>query len=216
MTVNEMSQKGFSIVKKGYSADEVDSFKRQAVQALEAAQSEKAELLKKMEVLAMKIEEYRQDESSIQEALLGAQKLGKRVLEEAKSQAVTLNQASQESANEMMTLAKTESEKLIADSKAVAQELLQKAKDESQKMVTEAQQNVDTIIRNTKYDIDKEHATLVRTQKEVSAFKAEVLELYRKHIDLIKELPEADDTISSDEAKELDKAMYQQQVATEE
>lgn len=214
MTINDIRQKQFEVAKKGYAAEEVDSFKRDIAQYVESIHNEKADLMKKMEILATKIEEYRQDESSIQDALLGAQKLGKKVLEEAKTQAVALTQNAQEKADQAMTLAKTESEKLINDSKAVAQELLLKAKSESQRMIGEAQQNVDTVIRNTKYDIDKEQATLIRMQKEVSSFKAEILELYRKHIDLIKDLPEleaVEQAHKSDEARALDKRIYEQQ-----
>lgn len=214
MTINDIRQKQFEVAKKGYAAEEVDSFKREIAQYVESIHNEKADLMKKMEILATKIEEYRQDESSIQDALLGAQKLGKKVLEEAKAQAAALTQNAQEKADQAMMLAKTESEKLINDSKAVAQELLLKAKSESQRMIGEAQQNVDTVIRNTKYDIDKEQATLIRMQKEVSSFKAEILELYRKHIDLIKDLPELEaeeQAHKNDEARALDKRIYEQQ-----
>lgn len=214
MTINDIRQKQFEISKKGYSTEAVDAFKREVAQHIESLHGEKTDLMKKMEILATKIEEYRQDESSIQDALLGAQKLGKRVLEDAKAQASVLTGNAQEKSDQMMTLAKTESEKLIGDSKAVAQELLLKAKTESQRMISEAQQNVDSTIRNTKYDIDKEQANLIRMQKEVSSFKAEVLELYRKHIALIKDLPELEaqeQVHKNDEARELDKRIYAQQ-----
>ncbi len=218
MTINELKTKQFGVVKKGYSPEEVDRFKREVIAQLESVQAEKNELMQKMEVLVNKIEEYRNDEDSIREALLGAQKLGKQVSDDAKKQAEELVSGAQQQADETMSLAKAESEQLIGDSKAVAQELLLKAKSESKRMLSEAQQGVDTIIRNSKYDIDKEQAHLIRLQRKVSSFKAEVLELYRNHIDLIKDLPEveAQEESSHEEAKVIEKRIYEQKPTTEE
>ena len=211
MTVNELRGKQFTVGKRGYSPEEVDSFLREICAYVDSLYNEKADLLKKMEILANKIEEYRQDESSIQEALLGAQKLGRKVVSDAKEKAASLEKASQEKADQMVSLAQTESEKLINDSKQVSQELLIKAKNESQRMISEAQEKADAVYRNTRYDIEKEQAKLVRLQKEVASFKSQMLEMYRQHIDLIKELPEEDHKEESTrEVRTLNKKIYEQ------
>lgn len=211
MTINDIKEKQFDTSKRGYDPEEVDSFLREISTYIQSMQNEKSDLLKKMEILAAKVEDYRKDEESIQEALLGAQKLGKSVLNSAKEKAAAITKESEEKSEQMVAMARAESEKLLNDARAVAQELLVKAKAESKRLVAEAQQNVDTVIRNTKYDIEKEQHNLVRVQREVSAFKSGLLDLYRKHIDLIKNLPEVENEESNTrEVRELNKKIYEQ------
>ncbi len=74
----------------GYRQDDVDEFLEQVAMQFKALQSENAELERKMEVLATKIEEYREDEDSLRSAILGAQKLGDSLIREAKAKAETI------------------------------------------------------------------------------------------------------------------------------
>ena len=213
MTINEIRGKQFTVGKRGYSPEEVDAFLREICTYVESLHNEKSDLLKKMEILANKIEEYRQDEGSIQDALLGAQKLGRQVVSDAKNKAAELERTSREKADQMVALAQTESEKLIKDSKQVSQELLIKAKNESQRMISEAQEKADAVYRNTRYDIEKEQAKLIRLQKETASFKTRLLDMYRQHIDLIKELPEEENDSKEENSREvrtLNKKIYEQ------
>lgn len=211
MNINDIKTKQFETVKRGYSPEEVDVFLREIVAFIDKLANEKTELLKKMEILATKIEEYKNDEESIQEALLGAQKLGKSVLNRAQEKADELNRESKEKYDHMISVAKEESDKLLSDAKSVAQDLLVKAKTESTRMVAEAQQQVETIIKTSKYEIEKERNNHIRVQKEVSNFKTQLLDMYRSHIDLIKNLPELEENEERDlKAKELDADIYEQ------
>jgi len=211
MTVNEIKGKQFTVGKRGYTPEEVDSFLREVGAYVESLHNEKADLLRKMEILANKIDEYRQDEGSIQDALLGAQKLGRQVVADAKEKAAALEQSSQEKADQMVSIAKKEAEQLIVDSKQVSQDLLIKAKNESQRMISDAQEKADAVYRNTRYDIEKEQAKLVRLQKEVGSFKTMLLDMYRQHIDLIKELPEEEHQEESNrEVRTLNQKIYEQ------
>lgn len=211
MNINDIKSKQFDIVKRGYNPEEVDVFLREIARFIDKMSDEKTELLKKMEILANKVEEYKQDEESIQEALLGAQKLGKSVLSRAQEKASELERESQEKSDHMLSVAKEESDKLLSDAKSVAQDLLVKAKTESTRMVAEAQQQVETIIKTSKYEIEKEKNNLIRVQKEVSTFKTSLLDLYRSHIDLIKNLPEIEEDEEKDrKARDLDSDIYEQ------
>lgn len=211
MNINEIKSKQFETVKRGYNPEEVDVFLGEVVRFVDKLADEKTELLKKMEILANKVEEYKKDEESIQEALLGAQKLGKSVLNRAQEKADELNRESQEKYDHLISVAKEEADKLLTDAKSVAQDLLVKAKTESTRMVAEAQQQVETIIKTSKYEIEKERNNLIRVQKEVSSFKTSLLDLYRSHIDLIKNLPEIEeDEEKMQKAKALDADIYEQ------
>lgn len=77
-----------------YSADEVDDFVDGCVELVEwlmkekrALEQEKASMAGKMELLANKLVEYRQNEESISEALLSAQQAGRTIIREANQKA---------------------------------------------------------------------------------------------------------------------------------
>ncbi len=84
MNAKEISAKRFDKSAFGYKADEVDSFLNEIAAEVNELTSQNTELQKKLEILATKLEEYRQDENSMKEALLGAQKLGNTIVREAK------------------------------------------------------------------------------------------------------------------------------------
>lgn len=71
----------------GYKAEPVEEYLEELANYVAQLLEEKKDLEKKMEVLADKLEEYRQDEESMRNALLGAQKLGDGVIRESKTKA---------------------------------------------------------------------------------------------------------------------------------
>lgn len=88
MTGREIKEKKFDKAAMfGYKAEEVDLYLAELAQAVDNMNKEKAVLEKKIEILAGKIEEYRKDEDSMKEALLGAQRLGNTVVAEAQEKA---------------------------------------------------------------------------------------------------------------------------------
>lgn len=60
----------------GYKTEEVEDYLREVAQYVDSVNKEKAVLEKKIQILADRINEYRKDEESMKEALLGAQRLG--------------------------------------------------------------------------------------------------------------------------------------------
>lgn len=90
ITAEDIIGKRFDKAMGGYRQDEVDSFLKQIAGTYQEALEEKGELEGKLEILAEKIEQYREDEDSLKTALIGAQKLGDSVLREAKAQAETI------------------------------------------------------------------------------------------------------------------------------
>ncbi len=161
MNSREIKEKRFEKAAMfGYRAEEVEVYLTELAQAFDRLQNEKAVLEKKIVILAGKIEEYRKDEDSMKEALLGAQRLGNTVVAEAQAKA----------------------DKILAEAQERADEMLRDAEKTASKSVTSIQ-----------LQIEKEQQTLQKMQKEVSAFKAKLLSLYKSHLDLITTLPEVED-----------------------
>lgn len=87
LTVTDIKEKKFEKSAFGYKVDDVENFLNEVIDLVCQLESEKAEAEKKLVVLATKIEEYRNEEDSLRQALLGAQKLGDNILKEAKNRA---------------------------------------------------------------------------------------------------------------------------------
>lgn len=87
MNAKEISMKKFDKSAFGYKADEVDAYLNEIAAAINELNAQNVELQNKLEILAGKLEEYRQDENSMKEALVGAQKLGNNMIKEAKEKA---------------------------------------------------------------------------------------------------------------------------------
>ena len=74
--IEQKFDKGFN----GYKMEEVDEFLREVSAEFSELEAQNESLEKKLEVLADKIREYRNDEEAIKEAILGAQKQSASVL----------------------------------------------------------------------------------------------------------------------------------------
>ncbi len=110
---SKSSEKLFEKSAFGYRTEEVDRYIEQLNAQIRALEAEKADLLGKMKILAEKINEYRQEESSLKDALLGAQKMGNSIVNEAKAKA-----------DRMVSDAKSRSERMLLDAQRTTDEAI--------------------------------------------------------------------------------------------
>ena len=75
---------------RGYRAEDVDEFIDNCVETVEALLRDKEELSQKMQVLAEKVVEYRNEEDSIRSAVLSAQRTGDKTIREAEEKAAAI------------------------------------------------------------------------------------------------------------------------------
>ena len=88
LTPKEISEKTFDrTFGFGYRMDDVEEYLKTVSAALQEQIDKNQDLERKLEVLADKLTEYREDEESLRTALLGAQKLGDSVIRESKTKA---------------------------------------------------------------------------------------------------------------------------------
>ncbi len=186
MDANTISGKSFTEAMRGYKKEEVDEFLEEVAQEYAKLKSMNSELEKKLEVLADKIREYREDEDALKEALLGAQKQGRQVVEDAKEKAKGMIDEAQEKCDNMIADAEAvvaqkteEGEKAIADALAEKARIEEEAKQRAEELHTEME------IQN---EIDKE--ALARTRREAEDFRTKLIIEYNNHIELIRKLPE--------------------------
>lgn len=146
LTLDEIRNIQFTKGLGGYKTAEVDDFVDECIETVETLINDKNDTAKKLNVLADKLLEYRQEEDNIRTALLSAQKMGDAVIREANLKA--------------------------------------------EQIIKEANDKASQIERIARMEIAEEQAKLDRLKSEVADFKAQLLETYRQHLELISSLPE--------------------------
>lgn len=86
----------------GYRPEDVDSFIDEVVATLEQDKKDKIDLVKKLDILAKRIEEYRKDEESVRGALINAEKVKESAIEEATEKSESLIKEAQIKANQIV------------------------------------------------------------------------------------------------------------------
>lgn len=166
---------------RGYKADQVDDFLRKVAAYVDEQEVEKNDLTYKIKILADKIEEYKADEGNIRDALLGAQKLGTSILNEAKSKAEAIGR----------------------EARTTSEEMLAQAKSKVETMSKESLYKINLEVADMKRECEKERFNLDKIKKEVSLFKASILKQYKAHLDLLSNLPTVSDESKVEERVEI-------------
>ena len=112
LTIDEI--KGISFHrsgKNGYSAADVDVFIDDVVATVEQLNAEKADLIRKMDILARKIEQYREDEETVRNALITSQKLTDTKVKEAQNKADYIIRSAEKKSRTILTEAEMATER---------------------------------------------------------------------------------------------------------
>lgn len=208
LTPADIKKVDFAKVGRGaYKSVEVEAFLDDVYASYTQLYKENSELIKKLQLLADRVESYRQDEDSIRSALLTAQRMADSILKEANEKSEQLNQASTEKAKQMLDSAKAEADKTVKAAQAESALLIETAEKDSARMID-----------NAKNEVTHEKKTLERMQKEVSNFRTQMMAQYKAHIELIDALPavyEDADEKPVDEAQSVEPEQTEEPAAEE-
>ncbi len=95
----------------GYRPDDVDAFIDDVIATFEQMKAEKADLMRKMDILATKIEQYRTEEETVRNALLSSQKVADSSIKEAKDKATYIIKAAEKKSRSILTEAEMATER---------------------------------------------------------------------------------------------------------
>lgn len=163
----------------GYKPEEVDEFIDNVQESFEYLNSENQELVRKLGILAKKVEEYRQDEDSIRSTLLNAQKLASASIREAKHK----------------------SEVIIRDANAMAEKIVAASQEEvlaQQDTIKNLQDEV-VKFRSKLLNIYKSHLRLIDALPTEQDFKTENNKIEIKNFKDNKHTLEDTDTSKAEE-----------------
>lgn len=176
--------------RNAYKADGVDRFFEEVADSYEQMFRENGEMYKKISLLAERLEEYRNDEDNIRNALLTAQRMAEQIQREAReksdalvadaqARAVAENARVDAQTTEMLTAATYQAQSIVAEANKQAAKIIDDATRESKEAAVSAR---DWMI--------KEEAALEMMKIEVTKFKKQILDSYAQQLELIETLPE--------------------------
>lgn len=213
----------FTPVSKGtYSADEVDSFLKTVAQSYEQSFNENKELIKKISILADKIESYRNDEEAIKLSLLDAHRMAETVNKNAKEKAdavvadaegkskIILDGANRQS-NILVEEAREKAKEIVDNARTAVASLTDRAQKEtdlaitsarekSAEIISKAEEEGKKIIGNSKEAYEFYSSELERIKAETENYKKVISEICNNQLSLINTIPEI--TVNSENEAE--------------
>lgn len=89
LTIDEIKDVSFRRG-RGYRGEDVDAFIDEVVVTFEHMKKEKSDLIRKIDILATRVEQYRADEETVRNALLSSQRVADSSIKEAKAKAAQI------------------------------------------------------------------------------------------------------------------------------
>lgn len=174
----------------GYKTDDVDDYLKEVSDEFAALQKEKNELERKLEVLADKIREYRDDEEALKDALLIAQKQGNAIVADSKASAEKLTAETKAAMEKLISESKAKSDKMINEADAYSKRTREDADRNAAKIVGDAQTKANEI----KAAMDKQQTIqeniIQQTRKEADDFRNKLMMCYKEHIAIVEGIPQ--------------------------
>ncbi|MCL2037004.1 MAG: DivIVA domain-containing protein [Oscillospiraceae bacterium] len=186
MGAKEIASKKFEMVLRGYKTDEVEDFLRDVSLDFSRMQKENEELEKKLEVLADKIREYREDEDTLKDALLGAQRQGNALIADSKRKAAEIIEEAQSKSDSILKKAEEERRKL----QERGENEIAAAGEEAALIIETAKKRAADIQNAMNLLTDNQKEVLHRTTTEIAEFKQRVVDNYKQHIQSIEKISE--------------------------
>ena len=202
MTPSELREYEFKGAgRNAYKSDDVDNFFGEVAVAYEKIYRENAELIKRVGLLADRLEQFKQDEEQIKQAVIGAQKAADIIVKEAemsvedsKVEAEAILAAAKGEADIIKSDAEkqaiADSDLLLSIARDKAEEIINKAKEQAHGILIEANDSAKDTVGAATRTITSESLHYEMLKKEVSEFRASILAQYKAHIELISKLPE--------------------------
>jgi DivIVA domain-containing protein len=171
-----------------YSAEEVDSFLASVAEAYADMQNQNNSLVKKISILAEKVEEYRTNEEAIKNALLDAHKLAETVnkdasakasavISDAEAKAKEISDNASKHADELANAARTQAGDIVNNARTAVASLTERAQKEADDKVAAAKAQAEEIVGESKAKYEYYTEELKKVKAEMNRFKAMVEQL---------------------------------------
>lgn len=212
MTPSQLKEYEFKTAgRNAYKADDVDEFFAEVAANYTKMFHENGELVRRVGLLADRLEKYKMEEDQIKSAVVSAQRAADIIVRDAKNSVADAESEAEAvlaAAKSEADLIKSDAEKqAIADSELLlsmtrdkAQDIIRKAKEEAQSILLAANADAKNAMGAATRTMTSESLHYDMLKKEVSQFKSDILAQYKAHIELISKLPD----LAEQEAKKIE------------
>ena len=184
----------------GYKQEEIDDFLAELISEFEELDAEREDLHSKIQILADKVREYRQDEDALKDALLGAQKQGHKVVAEAQEKADEIIAQAEEKAKILLDEATVQHEAAMEKNRA---EIAKEKENliEAQKQVSEFKKSL--------FDMYKTHLEMISAMPEIELDEEDTSQYSEQTETTEEELPQPDPFATSSFSARTIKGVYE-------
>lgn len=189
LTIDEIREVSFRRAsgKNGYNAADVDEFIDEVTATVEQLIAEKNDCVRKMDILASKIEQYREDEETVRNALITSQKLSDSTMKEAQIKADAIIRGAEKKSRAILNEAENATER--------------------EKNKFEALHAETAKLRSEIIALYKKHLALVEELPKEEDVKAKRAELDKKYpYEPVEEMINAEEEIAAEAAPEAQAA----------
>ena len=186
LSSNDVRDVRFSKAMGGYKQEEVDTFLDKIEEDFRQYEAYVKEIQDKLASATSEIEGYRNSQASLQSVLISAQQLADNIVNEAKAKA-----------QQILTEAKSAADAATGEAKNMLvnfDEKLGEKKDAAQKEIDEILATGEAkrlaIETATADSVKREQALFDKIRLEIAAFKSELMEADKKHLEIIAKLPD--------------------------
>lgn len=212
MTPSQLKEYEFKTAgRNAYKADDVDDFFAEVAANYTKMFHENGELVRRVGLLADRLEKFKKEEEEIKSAVVSAQRAADIIVRDARNSVADAESEAEAvlaAAKSEAAMIKSDAEKqAIADSELLlsmtrdkAQEIIKKAKEEAGEILLKANSTAKDAMGAATRTMTSESLHFEMLKKEVAEFKSSILNQYKSHIELITRLPD----LAEEEAKKLE------------
>ena len=172
--------------RNAYKADEVDAFFDEVSESYEQMFRENGELVKKLNLVADKLQAYKEDEDNIRNALLTAERMKESIVSETQDQIKGVIKEADEKAAE-----------IVSDAEKEAEEILKIAQNNATKLLAKAQEIYDDQVGSIKEEAEKEEAYLFKIKEESVKVREELMDSYKRQIQILEYTPDFSEEVDA-------------------
>ena len=193
-----------------YKSEEVDEYIAQIAASYDIVFRENKELIRKLNILASKIEEYRNDEKRIKNAIINAQRMASKLISDARRESESIIEAAEVKAQSADSITNARIKKRIDEVELQIKETFDKARSQAKKASEKAENDAKAVITDAKIkaseiienaaktskmqlsniaqDIENQQSLLNKIKEESEVFKLALIKRYEDQIYLIKNM----------------------------
>ena len=200
ISASDIRERKFEKAAFGYKQEEIDDFLAELISEFEELDAEREDLHSKIQILADKVREYRQDEDALKDALLGAQKQGHKVVAEAQEKADEIIAQAEEKAKILLDKATVQHEAAMEKNRA---EIAKEKENliEAQKQVSEFKKSL--------FDMYKTHLEMISAMPEIELDEEDTSQYSEQTETTEEELPQPDPFATSSFSARTIKGVYE-------